>query len=151
MIITYNLPKLAELPQSGVNYSDVAGKPTLNFDINGYADWTMVWFDYPTTGVKLNVFMSATGNGGNFNFSAAVDRRSQYVDQRNDNFGQFFHSGDVENSGAYNLKNLSVQFSSGDLSGLQPGEVYRLRLQRNPAFGENINGPAQVYAINLEI
>ena len=142
--------KTAEIPPSGGADSVVIGsdKPALAFDYADGAVWTNEYpLDFNAQNIRLKLYVSSE-DSGNFYFIAGIDRREFGDDQTQNSYGTIINVSGI----LYEPNKLNFGygiFSSGDLDNVQPGDMFRLALQRNTG-NNDLSSSIHVYGVSLE-
>lgn len=147
-------PKEYEAPISGytANLSSRNGRPILNFshDTGQSALWSsLIPYDaYLQSGLEFNAWWSCQSTNGTVGWRVYLEKINDGAIISSDNFFGPYDIGTSSAPASGRIKKTSVPLTSGDLNGISPGDIVRIKISRNIAADDAI-GTAELHKVEL--
>lgn len=145
-----------ELPAS--NHGDDGERGTNPIPFHGLSTGDIVHF----TGVMpqqfdagaslfVRVHCTSTDTAGNFEIETAIDRIGTTLDIDGESYDTAINSGDEAINGTSGVPQvISNEHTTGDVDGLQPGELFRLKITRTTPSTDDATGDLQILAVDIQ-
>jgi hypothetical protein len=147
-------PKEYEAPASGntANLSTRNGRPILNFshDTGQSALWSsLIPYDaYLQSGLSVNAWWSAQVTAGTVGWRVYLEKINDGAIISLDNFVGPYDIGTSSVPASGRIKKTDVALTSGNLNGLSPGDIVRIKISRNIA-ADDAAGTAELHKVEL--
>ena len=147
-------PKEYETPITGntANLSTRNGRPILNFSHN--TDQSALWsslipYDaYLQSGFSVNAWWSAQVTAGTVGWRVYLEKINDGAIISSDNFLGPYDIGTSSVPTSGRIKRTSVPLTSGNLNGISPGDIVRIKISRNIAV-DDAAGTAELHKVEL--
>jgi len=147
-------PKDFDSPISGytANLSTRNGIPILNFhDITGQsALWSLIipYDAYLNSGLEFNAWWSSQVTAGTVGWTIYLERINDGAIISSDNFFGPYNIGTSSVPASGRIKKTTVPLTSGNLNGISPGDIVRIKISRNIAVDDSA-GIAELHKVEL--
>jgi hypothetical protein len=147
-------PKDFDSPVTGftANLSTRNGRPILNFhDITGQsALWSLLMpYDaYLNSGLEFNAWWSSQVTAGTVGWRIYLEKINDAAIISSDNFFGPYDIGTSAVPASGRIKKTTIALTSGNLSGISPGDVFRVRISRNIDV-DTAAGIAELHKVEL--
>jgi hypothetical protein len=147
-------PREYEAPASGytANLSTRNGRPILNFshDTGQSALWSsLIPYDaYLQSGLSVNAWWSAQVTAGTVGWRVYLEKINDGAIISSDNFVGPYDIGTSSVPASGRIKKTDVALTSGNLNGLSPGDIVRIKISRNIA-ADDAAGTAELHKVEL--
>jgi hypothetical protein len=147
-------PKEYEAPLTGytANLATRNGRPILNFshDTGQSALWSsLIPYDaYLNSGLLVNAWWSCQTSVGTVGWTMYLEKINDNAVIASDNFFGPYYIAPSSAPATGRIKKTSQALTSGDLSGISPGDVFRIKISRN-IDNDNALATAELHKIEL--
>ena len=147
-------PKEYEAPLSGSTaiLSTREGRPILTFSdvTNQSALWTSIipHEAYLNSGLLVNAWWSSQVTVGDVGWTIYLEKINDGAIISSDNFFGPYYIGPSSTPTAGRIKKTSLGLTSGDLNGISPGDMFRIKISRNIDV-DNAAGIAELHKIEM--
>jgi hypothetical protein len=147
-------PKDFDSPLTGytANLSSRNGRPVLNFhDITGQsALWSLLMpYDaYLNSGLEFNAWWSSQVTNGTVGWRIYLEKINDAAIISSDNFFGPYDIGTSSVPASGRIKKTTVPLTSGNLNGISPGDIVRIKISRN-IDADTAAGTAELHKVEL--
>jgi hypothetical protein len=147
-------PREYEAPVSGTtaDLSSRNGRPILNFSDNTeqLALWTsLVPYDaYLQSGLSFNAWWSSQVTAGTVGWTIYLEKINDSAIISSDNFFGPYNIGTSSVPASGRIKKTNIALTSGNLNGISPGDIMRVKISRNIA-ADNAAGIAELHKVEI--
>lgn len=147
-------PKEYEAPIVGytANLSSRNGRPILNFshDTGQSALWSsLIPYDaYLNSGLEFNAWWSSQVTAGTVGWRVYLEKINDGAIISSDNFFGPYDIGTSSVPASGRIKRTNIALTSGNLNGISPGDIVRIKISRNIA-ADDAAGTAELHKVEI--